>query len=210
MGEATGGGFTTFDIVAVVIVLLSVLIAIARGFVREALTVAVFVAAALGALWARPVFAELLADMIGSALLANIIALSAVFVVIYLALSFVIASLGLARRGDPVSGFDRALGLVFGVARGVVLLGLVVLVYENTVRDSQAGWMRDAQAYPMARSAADLLQGLAPEGSWAQSGAESEAPSDDRSPDENPDPEPDLDAEALDRLIRSTSEDEPG
>ncbi len=198
---------TGFDIVALIVLLLSILIAVARGFIREALTVAAFVIAALGALWARPVVVDVLAEYVGSELIASIIALSVVFLVIYLALAFIFSALGLTRRNEPVHPLDRLLGVFFGAARGLILLGLGVLVFQTAVPGAEARWMTEARMYPLAESVADMLRGLAPEGSWAQGAPENASPAD--SPDAE-DRSERLDPDALDRLIRSTSEDEPG
>ena len=78
-----------FDILALLILFASGIMALTRGFVREALTVTALVAAALAALWTRPVFAPLMHSVIGSALFANLISMGVVFLLVYLAVSFV-------------------------------------------------------------------------------------------------------------------------
>ena len=86
-------GLAGFDLFALLVLFVSGILALMRGFVREALTIAAFVAAALAALWSRPVFAGLLEGLVGSPLIANTIALAGVFVLVYLAVSFVTSSL---------------------------------------------------------------------------------------------------------------------
>jgi len=73
---------TGFDLFALVILFVSGVMALMRGFVREALTVTAFVAAALAALWTRPVFASLLRGVISSDILANLIVMAAVFLLV--------------------------------------------------------------------------------------------------------------------------------
>ena len=117
-----------FDILALLILFASGIMALTRGFVREALTVTALVAAALAALWTRPVFAPLMQSVIGSALFANLIAMGVVFLLVYLAVSFVTGPLTHnVKQGEDVPVLDRALGFVFGLARGLVLLGLLVM-----------------------------------------------------------------------------------
>lgn len=194
-------GLAGFDLFALLVLFASGILALTRGFVREALTIAAFVAAALAALWSRPVFAGLLEGIVGSPLIANIIALGGVFILVYLAVSFVTASLQpRAKAGEDVNVIDRSLGFIFGLVRGLVLLGLFVLVFKNTLPGAQPEWLRGARIYPLANATATLLQRLAPEGSWAEGAREREAP--DATPTDE-----DLDREALDRLIRSTNPD---
>lgn len=192
-------GLAGFDLFALLVLLVSGVLALMRGFVREALTIAAFVAAALGALWSRPVFAGLLEGIVGSPLIANLIALGGVFLLIYLAVSFITSSLKTSsRQGEDVNVIDRSLGFVFGLVRGLVLVGLFVLVFRNTLPGAQPEWLQGARIYPMANATANLLQRLAPEGSWAEGARERDSETEPRTDEE-------LDRDALDRLIRETN-----
>ncbi|MFP4518537.1 MAG: CvpA family protein [Oceanicaulis sp.] len=191
--------FSPFDLFALAVLFISGLMALMRGFVREALTVTAFVAAALAALWSRPVFAGILEGPLGGALAANAVAMVTVFLLIYLAVSFITSSLQKnVKRGEDVPTLDRTLGFVFGVVRGLVLLGLLVLVFTSASGGTTPSWMRGAQVYHLAKATADLLQHLAPAGSpidpdTAQSGAS------------------DIDEDPIGRLIQQrTAEDDEG
>ncbi|MGJ3233185.1 MAG: CvpA family protein [Oceanicaulis sp.] len=192
-------GFSVFDLFAVAVLFFSGVMALMRGFVREALTVTAFVAAALAALWTRPVFAGILEGPVGGAVLANAIAMATVFLLVYLAVSFVTSSLSKnVKRGEDVPTLDRTLGFVFGVARGLVLLGLLVLVFTSASGGAAPNWMKGSQVYPLARATAQLLQHLAPAGSridpnTAQTGGQ------------------DIDEDPIGRLIQQrTAEDDEG
>ena len=157
-----------FDLFALAILFVSGVMALMRGFVREALTVTAFVAAALASLWARPVFSNLFQAFTGSVLFANIIAIAVIFLVVYLAVSFVTSSLKTnMKSGDDVTTIDRTLGFTFGVVRGLVILGLMVLVFQSAMPGAQPTWLTQARVYPLADTTATLLSHLAPEDSWA-------------------------------------------
>lgn len=159
-----------FDLFALGVLFISGVMALMRGFVREALTVTAFVAAALAALWTRPVFAGLLLDVFGSGLIANFAAMAAVFLLVYLAVSFITSSLQKnVKKGEDVTTIDRTLGFVFGLVRGLVLLGLMVLVITNTMPGANPSWLTGSRIYPLAAASAQLLQTLAPDGSWVAS-----------------------------------------
>lgn len=192
-----GAGLAGFDIIALIVIFISGVMALMRGFVREALTVTAFVAAALGALWMRPVFADIAFEFVTSPVAANAIALIVIFLLIYLAVSFVTRSLVKhVKEGEDVSVIDRTAGFGFGVVRGLVLLGLVVLVFQNAAPGSQPEWLRGAKVYPLAHATAKLLQALAPDGSWASDAEEND--------------EEDLDRRGLERLISGSNNDEDG
>lgn len=188
-----------FDLFALLILFTSGIMALMRGFVREALTVTALVAAALAALWSRPVFAPLVQAMVGSALIANLLSLGVIFLIIYFAVSFVTRPLSHnVKSGDDVPVLDRALGFVFGLARGLVLLGLLVLVFKNTVPGATPPWLTGARVYPLADATASLLQRLAPDSSWAAGKIAADEPQ--NSVDDDP----------IGRLIERTNEDEDG
>tara|TARA_R110002072_G_scaffold28369_6_gene91238 strand:- start:423 stop:1049 length:627 start_codon:yes stop_codon:yes gene_type:complete len=160
-------GLSAFDGIALVILVGSGLMALVRGFVREALSVTAFVAAALASLWARPVFIGLGREFIPNDLIANIAVLGVVFVLVFLAVSFVTGSLTKrTKEGEDVGVVDRALGFVFGLLRGLVFLGLLLIVFASANPGAQApDWMRDARIYPLVNASARALQSLAPEDS---------------------------------------------
>ena len=190
-------GLAGFDLFAFAVLFLSGVTALLRGFVREALTVTAFVAAALAALWTRPVLAGLLLGPTGSGLFANLIAMIVVFLLVYLAVSFVTSSLKKnVKTGEDVNVADRTLGFVFGLVRGLVLLGLLVLVLNNTMPGANLGGMTSSRVYPLADATARLLQSLAPDGSWAAQTA--------------PETDEELDRDGLDRLIERNTRDEDG
>ena len=185
-----------FDLFALAVIFISGLMALTRGFVREALTITAFVGAALAALWTQPVAGAIAAEFIASDLAAGLVALGVIFLVVYLAISFVTSSLiRNVKEGGDVSVIDRTLGFVFGVARGILLLGLLVLVFKNTMPGAQPDWLRGARAYPLADATATLLQSLAPEDTWAG--------------EDQPDTDETVDEDPIGRLIERANED-PG
>ncbi|TGY87972.1 CvpA family protein [Marinicauda algicola] len=190
-------GLAGFDLFALMVLFVSGVMALMRGFVREALTITAFVGAALAALWSQPVMGAVAREFIASPLIANLIAMALVFLIVYLAISFVTSSLSRSvKEGEEVSTIDRTLGFVFGVVRGILLLGLIVLVFKNTLPGAQPEWLRGARVYPLAEATARLLQSLAPEGTWAGGTAGEQR--------EN------LDDDPIGRLIERTNEDPNG
>ena len=133
-------GFTAVDGVVAVIIVLSALLAYSRGLVREAMAILGWIAAAfLAFLFAPqvqplvkelPVIGDFLSD---SCELSIIAAFAAVF-----ALALVVVSLftplfsSLVQR-SALGGLDQALGFLFGVARGVLLVAIAFFVYQTVI-----------------------------------------------------------------------------
>jgi membrane protein required for colicin V production len=160
------GSLSLFDGIGLTILLVSGLLALVRGFVREALSVTASVAAALATLWSLPAFIGPAREMIDPDWVAPLVVGGVVFVTIYLAVTFVTSSLssGLAK-GEEVNVVDRTLGFAFGVVRGLVLLGLAVIasaaIFGTDGRPPPG--ITEARIYPLVNATARALQTLAPE-----------------------------------------------
>ena len=132
-----------FDIAILLIILISSLISLVRGFVKESISLATWIAAGFIALAYHQVLSELLLPYLES----PTISLAAAFAVLFIAtlivgaiINYIISQL-VSKTG--LSGTDKTLGVVFGVARGVLIIALVVLFAELTpIPDEQ--WWQDS------------------------------------------------------------------
>jgi membrane protein required for colicin V production len=162
------GSLSTFDLIGLTVLFASGLLALVRGFVREALSVTAFVSASLATLWSLPAFYEPAREMIDPDWLAPFAIGGFIFVLIYLAVTFVTSSLstGLAR-GEEVNVVDRTLGFTFGIVRGLVLLGLGVIVLTSASGSNghPPSFITEARIYPLVNATARALQTMAPESS---------------------------------------------
>lgn len=133
-------GFTIIDGVVALIIVLSALLAYARGFVREAMAIAGWIGAAvLAFLFAPqvepmmteiPVIGEFLAD---SCELSIIGAFAAVFAIALIVVSFFTPLFSTLVHRSVLGGIDQGLGFFFGVARGILLIAIAFFVYESVV-----------------------------------------------------------------------------
>lgn len=152
-----------FDIAVIGVVLISTIIAFARGFVREVLSVAAFIAAALAALWASPAAAPAVRNLIQPDWLAYLLVVMGIFLVVFIGVTLVTHSLtSMLHKSDSVGIVDRVLGLGFGAARGVLLMALVLILYNVAVA-TPAPWMTEARSYPLIAKTGLALQSLADE-----------------------------------------------
>ncbi|MCB1792335.1 MAG: CvpA family protein [Gammaproteobacteria bacterium] len=129
------------DIVIVAVILVSALISLARGFVREAFSLAIWVLA----FWVSwSFFRDLevpLRDWIGSPTARLGIAFALLMIVTLTVgglINFLIIQL-VERTG--MSGTDRLVGMVFGAARGVLLVAVLVLLAGLTPLPGEGWWL---------------------------------------------------------------------
>lgn len=135
-------GFTLVDAVVLVIVLVSAILSWSRGLVREIFAILGWVAAAAaGLMFANqaaplvrqiPVLDKFLGD---NCELSTIAAFFAVFAGALIIVSIITPLFAAVIQRSALSGVDQALGFLFGVARGVLLVAVAFLVYNRVVTD---------------------------------------------------------------------------
>jgi membrane protein required for colicin V production len=152
------------DIIVIAVVALSALFAFARGFVKEALSVAAWVGAGLITLKGLPQLAPVAQKYVASPLLAQIAAGTTLFVVSLIVLSLLTSEIARRVKQSALSAVDRALGLVFGAFRGVVLacLGFLALSWAIPKEADWPGWVRSARTRTFLASGAEMLKSLVP------------------------------------------------
>lgn len=151
------------DYLLMAVFALSALMGLFRGFVKEALSlvgwiVAVWCAWRFGAAVAEwiPSVAD---DSIIETWIARVIVLIAVLILSGL-LSRLIA---LLIHQTGLSGTDRMVGMVFGMARGVVLVGVVVLLLGAIGFDADP-WWQESKLIPYVSPLAEQFGDIAGEG----------------------------------------------
>ena len=159
---------TIFDAIVIVLLIISTLMALARGFMRELATLGAFIAALAAAYYARLFRRDSLSSLMpGTApdWLPDLILFIGVFLLVYIAVAWFGANLSKSIQGaEGVSVFDRVAGAVFGFARGaVVLIFFVFLMRMALDHDRIPEWIREAQAYPLLENGAVYVERYAPE-----------------------------------------------
>ncbi|MEM8616415.1 MAG: CvpA family protein [Pseudomonadota bacterium] len=158
---------TAFDAVVIVVAIVSTLMALARGFMRELATLGAFIAALAAAYYANRFLngavAGLIPDSWPSWTPAAILIIST-FLVVYVAVAWFGASLSKSIQGvDGISLVDRVAGGLFGLARGyVVLVFFVYLLNLAMDKDQIPEFISEAQTYPLIEAGATYLSDNAP------------------------------------------------
>jgi membrane protein required for colicin V production len=154
-----------FDIAVLVVVVLSTLLAFARGVVRELIALASWVAALVLALALGGEVASMLPVLETSPAARYILAAGLVFIGVLVAGAAIAHLLTKAVRAVGLGFLDRLLGAVFGIARGVAIVLLFVLVAGVTTLPRYE-WWQNAAFGPVLVTAALALRPWLPPG-WA-------------------------------------------
>ena len=154
-----------FDLVAALVLIVSALIGFSRGAVLEVVTLFAFTVAAALSVYLLPFTAPVARQNVHPPWAANAVAVALAFLVAYVGLRLLGASLSRAIRGQSTLGtLDRTVGLAFGVMRGLVVLGVVYLVFNATPFGEPPPLLTRARLFPLARGAGMTLASVAPDG----------------------------------------------
>ena len=111
-----------------------------RGFVKESISLATWLVAGFIALTYYLVLADLLVPYVPSPTLSQAAAFGILFIatlVVGAIINFMVSQL-VSKTG--LSGTDKALGVVFGAARGILIIAMIVLFAGLTPMPSEPWW----------------------------------------------------------------------
>jgi membrane protein required for colicin V production len=155
--------FTLLDVVVVLAIILSTIYAAIRGFVHETLSVFAWAAAAFATLYFAPAVAPFLRARMPSPFVGTLVAYAGIFLVVLVPLSFISYRFSENVKDSAVGAVDRVLGVVFGVTRGLAIVGIAYIVFSLFVPiRMHPHWIRDAQLLPLVRESSEVILTLVP------------------------------------------------
>jgi membrane protein required for colicin V production len=159
-----------FDFAVIGLLALSALLAMLRGFVKELLSLAGWIIAALVTFMALPYVREPVRNIVKSQTIADIGSGIVIFLVVLVICGIVTHALT-RRLPTGTFGFvDGILGLVFGLARGALLVSLAYLLLNFAFKsDNLPPWVLEAKTKPYLDQGSDILKRLNPE-EWFERG----------------------------------------
>ncbi len=157
--------FQILDIALAAIMIVSGLLALMRGFTREALSLLAWAAAALAAWWAinTPALTDIARQYIQQEKVADITTGGVVFLVVLIVVSLISVRIGDFVLDSAAGPFDRTLGLLYGLVRGLLLVVIAYMFYVWLVpAKDQEDWVRNARSLPLIRATAQMVVGVLP------------------------------------------------
>lgn len=156
---------TLFDLIVGGIVLLSTLLALSRGGVREAFGLLSWAGAIAVAIYAFAPVRPMVADAVGNELVADAATLAIVFFVPFIALRIVTGLVARAVGASTLGPVDKLVGVAFGFARGALIVCGAYLVGSVIVAEDQhPEWVKRAVLQPTVERGADWLAQFLPPG----------------------------------------------
>lgn len=154
---------TLLDLIVIGVILISALLAMVRGFTREVLSIAAWVAAALAAFFLHPHLLPFLKPYIQKEIFAQLAAGGIVFLVTLVIVSFITIRISDMILDSRIGAIDRTLGFLFGGARGLLLAVVAFMFFSWLVPETaQPVWVKDAKSKDILTAGGKWLMTLLP------------------------------------------------
>jgi membrane protein required for colicin V production len=155
---------TLLDLILLVVMLISALLAMVRGFMREVLSIASWAAAAILTLYAYPKLKPVVLQYFSNDIVASAICVGGVFLGTLLIVSVITIKISDTILDSRVGALDRTLGFLFGLARGLVIVVVAFLFFAWLVPDrSQPEWVKNAKSRVVLQGTGQWLMSMLPE-----------------------------------------------
>ncbi len=151
------------DGIVIAIVLLSALLAMFRGFVREILSIAAWVVAGVAAILLFEELTPTVQAYVSNELIATAIAAFSIFLVTLIVVSLITMKISDYVIDSRVGFIDRTLGFAFGAARGILLMVIAVVFFNWLVPESKPAFVANARVYPILSGLGEELVAALPE-----------------------------------------------
>jgi membrane protein required for colicin V production len=158
--------FTAFDVGFAVLVLISAILATARGLTREILSLLTWAGSAAIAAYMYFKHPEIAQQYIAEPVVANLTTVAVSFIVSLIVLHLITMRIADFVVDSRIGPLDRTLGFVFGILRGVVIAVVVVVFGLWLVPDQTKlpDWVQGSKSLPVLQNFGDeLIAALPPD-----------------------------------------------
>jgi membrane protein required for colicin V production len=155
---------TLLDIILIGVMLVSALLAMIRGFMREILSIAAWVIAAVATLYAYAKFLPLAKSYFNNDIVAAGVLVGGTFLGTLLIVSVITVRFSDMVLDSRVGALDRTLGFLFGLGRGLIIVVVAFLFFAWLVPPrTQPSWVANAKSKVVLQSTGDWLISMLPD-----------------------------------------------
>mgnify|MGYP001362975614 FL=1 len=127
-------GLNIADWFILIVLIASGIISFARGFTKEFLSLFLWLAAFIAAISLEYLATPKINEFIGNAEISKIISYIVVFVIFIFIGGMIIKFISKLIKWSGASGFDRFLGVMFGLIRGSIVLFVIFLLLPSSIK----------------------------------------------------------------------------
>jgi membrane protein required for colicin V production len=155
---------TLLDMIVLAVMLLSGLLAMIRGFMREILSIAAWATAAVATLYAFPRLLPQAKAYFQNDTIAAIAVIAGVFIGTLVIATIITSKVSDMVLDSRIGALDRTLGFLFGLGRGLLIVVVAFLFFAWLVPDKQQpDWVRSAKSLSVLQSTGNWLMSMLPD-----------------------------------------------
>ena len=155
---------TLLDILLLTIMMISAVLAMIRGFMREVFSIASWAIAAIATIYAYPRLLPFAKEYLNNDIAASAATVGGVFVDTLILVSIFTIKISDMILDSRVGALDHTLGFVFGLGRGLIIVVVAFLFFAWLVPDKgQPSWVRDAKSRVVLQSTGQWLISMLPD-----------------------------------------------
>ncbi|MBR0813341.1 CvpA family protein [Bradyrhizobium diazoefficiens] len=155
---------TILDLILLGVMLISGLLALVRGFMREILSIAAWGAAAIVTLYSFSKLLPTAKTYFNNDTVATVVVIAGVFIGTLVVVSVITVRISDMILDSRIGALDRTLGFLFGLARGLLIVVVAYQFFIWLVPDKQQpDWVRGAKSRTVLDSTGDWLKSLLPD-----------------------------------------------
>jgi membrane protein required for colicin V production len=155
---------TVLDFGLLAVMLVSGVLAMVRGFMREILSIASWVIAAVVTLYGYSRVLPYVKQYVQQDLLATGIAVGSLFLLTLLIVSLFTVKISDLVLDSRIGALDRTLGFLFGLARGLIIMVVAFLFFTWLVpAKTEPDWVKNARSRPILQSTGDWIKSVLPD-----------------------------------------------
>jgi membrane protein required for colicin V production len=167
VADLFSGPLSAFDIIVLAVIVVSAVMSLGRGLIREASSVISFIIGGLAAYYALVLFEKPLASIMPASwpeITPSAICVVIGFLVAYSLAAYVGGRLSKLIHSSPEIGLvDRLAGAVFGVFRGALAIILFILLMQQVLpEEATPRFVADSRFFPYADAAAGWIRDHVP------------------------------------------------
>jgi membrane protein required for colicin V production len=155
---------TLLDVILLAVMLISAILAMIRGLMREILSIAAWVIAAVVTLYSYTKLVPLAKGYVNNDIVATGAVVAGTFLLTLLIVSVITVRFSDMVLDSRIGALDRTLGFLFGLGRGLVIVVVAFLFFDWLVQaKQQPGWVTNAKSRVVLQSTGDWLKSMLPD-----------------------------------------------
>ncbi len=138
-----------FDVLILIIILISAVLAFFRGFSLELLSISGWIISFYGSFTYGSKLVNISNKFINNIFVSNIVSYVFVFIVIFIFFTFLTRKFSVYIKESYVGLIDKSLGFVFGLARGYIIVGLCFFTFDYFYQGKKLDFVDNSKIVPI-------------------------------------------------------------